>query len=156
MRNGAMGRVLALVGMSLLGVACSDPDVCNHDYDSVTYAVTENTCGPSATGTLRVFSEEDSCEAFAEMDEGLGLPTDVNPRMPSSRLSSGESHLARELWGLIYSRFDSDGGEVRPYLSRNCNFTDSAPPGRKLLCRDIVDTNPQAPQPECTAVLTRQ
>ncbi|WP_147444473.1 MULTISPECIES: hypothetical protein [Corallococcus] len=147
------GLVLAL---GCLSVACSDPDVCNHDYDSVTYTVTENTCGPSAAGTLRVFSEEDSCEAYAEMDEGLGLPTDVNPRMPSSRLSSGESYLGRELWGLNYSRFDSDGGEARPYLSRSCNFTDRESSGRKLLCRDIVDTNPQTPQPECTAVLTRQ
>ncbi|MCY1039805.1 hypothetical protein OV208_00635 [Corallococcus sp. bb12-1] len=152
MRHGVRGFVFALGGLS---VACSDPNVCNHDDDSVTYTVTENTCGPSATGTVRVFSEEDSCEVFAEVDEGLGLPTDVSPRMPSSRFSS-ESYLSRELWSLSYSSFGSDEGEVRPYIHRTCSFTDRDPSGRKFLCRDTVDTNPQTPQPECTAVLTRQ
>ena len=150
-------RHLALcLAMGWGSAACVvDPNVCNHPLDSVSYAVTDNTCGPVATGTLRVFSLEDACEVQVEVDEGLGLPGTASPRMPSGR-SSGE-YLRGELWSLLDDRFEQRDAGSQPYLIRHCNFQPQEEPGpRTLLCRDTLDGDPTSPRPECTAVLTRQ
>jgi hypothetical protein len=142
-------------GVVVLGLTgCPDPNECLHRLDEVRYAVTDNTCGPVATGTLRVFSPENACEVFAEADEGLGLPSQALPRMPGG-VSSGK-YLSQELWSLMDDRFSERDAGPQPYLTRECGpIRQDAPGPRTLTCRDTLDGDPRSEKPECTAVLTR-
>ncbi|NPC75444.1 hypothetical protein HPP05_37450 [Corallococcus exiguus] len=147
-----MRRLALCLAMGWGSAACVDPNVCNHPLDSVSYAVSDNTCGPAATGTLRVFSRENACEVHVEVDEGLGLPASAGPRMPGG-YSSGD-YLDGELWSLQHDRFDPGDAGPLPYLIRTCTPVRQVEPGpRTLLCRDSME---DGSRPECTAVFARQ